>query len=570
MASAYSLFGAPRRRLVLRRRAAGGEPAAASDDRRQRSATRTHANHWLDRPRTGAIVRRRRSISRPEPARPTPRTTPPATREARESRSSALHGERLDKALVALAPRVLAQPPAGADRGRAGAASTASRRQVASRKVRAGQRVAIDAACRPPRAGPSGAEADAARGRVRGRRTCSCSTSRPAWSCIRRPGNWSGTLLNGLLAHHPARAALPRAGIVHRLDKDTSGLMVVGKTLAAMTALVRAIAAREVHRQYLAIAHGKAPAARVQRRGADRPRSADRACAWRSSPAGKPARTDVERIAGARRLQRPALHPAHRAHAPDPRAPGVARPSAGRRRALRRRAGARASSARRCMRAGSRSRIRVIGTAARLRRAACRPTWRRHGGSSPVRRLERRGRRHRVTIAAIRFDAIAPARRDPAAARASRRDPSRPDRDPRAHSTTGQRSRTGPAAFQTLTDMPPGDAAEDYDEDHEHPGCQARPRDRAHLRAASRCRCARCARCSTTRSAPTRCATLLDELAARLGRPRRRTGRAGERLALPEPARDARVPRPAQPGEAAASTRARCWRRWRSSPTASR
>ena len=70
-------------------------------------------------------------------------------------------------------------------------------------------------------------------------------------------GNWSGTLLNGLLAHHPASAALPRAGIVHRLDKDTSGLMVVGKTLPAVTALVRAIAAREVHRHYLAIAHGE-------------------------------------------------------------------------------------------------------------------------------------------------------------------------------------------------------------------------------------------------------------------------------------------------------------------------
>jgi 23S rRNA pseudouridine1911/1915/1917 synthase len=69
-------------------------------------------------------------------------------------------------------------------------------------------------------------------------------------------GNWSGTVLNGLLAHHADAAALPRAGIVHRLDKDTSGLMVVGKSLVAVTALVRAIAAREVHREYLAIVHG--------------------------------------------------------------------------------------------------------------------------------------------------------------------------------------------------------------------------------------------------------------------------------------------------------------------------
>ncbi len=68
-------------------------------------------------------------------------------------------------------------------------------------------------------------------------------------------GNWSGTLLNGLLAHHAAAATLPRAGIVHRLDKDTSGLMLVGKSRVAVEALVRAIAAREVHREYLALGH---------------------------------------------------------------------------------------------------------------------------------------------------------------------------------------------------------------------------------------------------------------------------------------------------------------------------
>lgn len=70
------------------------------------------------------------------------------------------------------------------------------------------------------------------------------------------PGNWTGTLLNGLLARDERAGVLPRAGIVHRLDKDTSGLMVVARTRAAMDALVRAIAAREVTRQYLALAHG--------------------------------------------------------------------------------------------------------------------------------------------------------------------------------------------------------------------------------------------------------------------------------------------------------------------------
>jgi 23S rRNA pseudouridine1911/1915/1917 synthase len=62
------------------------------------------------------------------------------------------------------------------------------------------------------------------------------------------PGNWSGTLLNGLLHHCPQLAGVPRAGIVHRLDKDTSGLMVVGKTLASKTDLVHQLLARTVKR----------------------------------------------------------------------------------------------------------------------------------------------------------------------------------------------------------------------------------------------------------------------------------------------------------------------------------
>ena len=69
------------------------------------------------------------------------------------------------------------------------------------------------------------------------------------------PGNWSGTLLNGLLARDPQAFLLPRAGIVHRLDKDTSGLMVVARTRQAMDVLVQMIAARSVNRQYIALAH---------------------------------------------------------------------------------------------------------------------------------------------------------------------------------------------------------------------------------------------------------------------------------------------------------------------------
>ncbi|OAM27898.1 RNA pseudouridine synthase [Eikenella longinqua] len=72
-------------------------------------------------------------------------------------------------------------------------------------------------------------------------------------------GNWSGTLLNGLLAHCPALSALPRAGIVHRLDKDTSGLMVVAKTPAAQNSLVQQLQARSVKRIYRAVADGIVP-----------------------------------------------------------------------------------------------------------------------------------------------------------------------------------------------------------------------------------------------------------------------------------------------------------------------
>jgi len=69
-------------------------------------------------------------------------------------------------------------------------------------------------------------------------------------------GNLHGTLMNGLLHHVPELDQLPRAGIVHRLDKDTSGLLLVAKTLQAHTALVRALAAREIARHYIAVCGG--------------------------------------------------------------------------------------------------------------------------------------------------------------------------------------------------------------------------------------------------------------------------------------------------------------------------
>lgn len=69
-------------------------------------------------------------------------------------------------------------------------------------------------------------------------------------------GNWHGTMLNALLHHEPRLAAVPRAGIVHRLDKDTSGLLVVAKTLAAQTSLVRQLQQRSVGRIYCALVRG--------------------------------------------------------------------------------------------------------------------------------------------------------------------------------------------------------------------------------------------------------------------------------------------------------------------------
>ncbi len=110
------------------------------------------------------------------------------------------------------------------------------------------------------------------------------------------PGHWRGTLLNGLLAHHRGAAQLPRAGVVHRLDKDTSGLMVVAKTLPSMTALTRAIAARQVRREYVALAHGTVPAAPFS---IEAPIGRDPVSRVRMAVvgSGKAARTDVSRVA---------------------------------------------------------------------------------------------------------------------------------------------------------------------------------------------------------------------------------------------------------------------------------
>ena len=95
------------------------------------------------------------------------------------------------------------------------------------------------------------------------------------------PGNWSGTLLNGLLARDDKALTVPRAGIVHRLDKDTSGLMVVARDRATMDALVALIAERKVQRQYLAMAHGAWSGPKTRTVDAPSAGIHATACAWR-------------------------------------------------------------------------------------------------------------------------------------------------------------------------------------------------------------------------------------------------------------------------------------------------
>lgn len=109
-------------------------------------------------------------------------------------------------------------------------------------------------------------------------------------------GNWTGTLLNGLLHRFPELKLLPRAGIVHRLDKDTSGLMVVARTDIAQISLVRQLQERTVGRRYLSWVWGDAPSqgkvlATVGRDQRDRLKMAA------GLSQGKPAATLFRRIA---------------------------------------------------------------------------------------------------------------------------------------------------------------------------------------------------------------------------------------------------------------------------------
>ncbi|MEI7446838.1 MAG: RluA family pseudouridine synthase, partial [Burkholderiales bacterium] len=110
------------------------------------------------------------------------------------------------------------------------------------------------------------------------------------------PGHWRGTLMNGLLHARPDSAGLPRAGIVHRLDKDTSGLIMVARSERGFERLTAALAARDIGRRYVAVVEGVPPEqltvdAPIGRDPRDRLRMA-----VVESARGKPAVTHVARL----------------------------------------------------------------------------------------------------------------------------------------------------------------------------------------------------------------------------------------------------------------------------------
>jgi len=210
----------------------------------------------------------------------------------------AAHGERLDKVLVTMAGE-FSRNHLQSLITRGHVRIDGSEQRTASRRVQAGQRIELELI---PTAESQAFRPQAMALPVVFEDEHLLVLDKPAGLVVHpAAGNWSGTLLNGLLARHERAATLPRAGIVHRLDKDTSGLMVVGKSLSAVTALVRAIAAREVHRSYLALAHGALGEPRLS---IEAPIGRDPRLRTRMAVVvgGKPARTDVELLATAKRI----------------------------------------------------------------------------------------------------------------------------------------------------------------------------------------------------------------------------------------------------------------------------
>lgn len=205
---------------------------------------------------------------------------------------AALHGVRLDKALAAWMPqwsraylsRLIAEGAVDVDAVPCGRAAA---------KLKVGQQVALQwrapAAATPAMPQPVAFD-------VVHQDAALCVVNKPAGLVVHpAAGNWQGTLLNGLLHRDPAAAVLPRAGIVHRLDKDTTGLMVVARSRLAMESLTRQLAQRSVSREYVALAHGSAaPGQRMTLEGwiGRDPRQRLRMAVWDHAAAGtRPAKT---------------------------------------------------------------------------------------------------------------------------------------------------------------------------------------------------------------------------------------------------------------------------------------
>ena len=168
-----------------------------------------------------------------------------------------LAGLRLDQALVRLLP--------GESRSRLarligeGQVRIEGAQATGKRKVKSGESVEVSLA---PRIEESAFRAEAIALEVLHEDDDVIVVNKPAGLVVHPgSGNWAGTMLNALLHHAPRSKHLARAGIVHRLDKDTSGLLVVAKNEPAQAALVKELAAREVKRKYLALVRGKVEAA---------------------------------------------------------------------------------------------------------------------------------------------------------------------------------------------------------------------------------------------------------------------------------------------------------------------
>lgn len=248
---------------------------------------------YKDRPPTGIAdlpdVQARRTAAATSAADPDEAWSEAAAEQRSWVVTPAEHGQRLDRVLVAHAGE-FSRSHLQAEIARGAVSVDGQSCGQASRRVRAGQSVSVE--LRPT------AEALAFHPQEMALRIVFEDESlavidKPAGLVVHPgAGNWTGTLLNGLLFRHAGAKHLPRAGIVHRLDKGTSGLMVVGKTLSAVTALSRAIAAREVRREYAALAHadlGSQPRTVEAPIGRD-PRSPLRMAVVAS---GRPARTDL-------------------------------------------------------------------------------------------------------------------------------------------------------------------------------------------------------------------------------------------------------------------------------------